>query len=239
MKYLILCATILLGQPYNKIEQIFFWDQSPVVRIISRHKSQDMACGTGFITASKKLANTDEYLNYIITNRHLFRLPSLTIIGSTGVPTEIECDKDVKLELKYKKNTVYLMGKLVKLSNDKADFAVISFKSPNSWPTLKVSNKFNLPVGEDIFVVGYNLCGPQIYTKGYYTGREDNDLLFFMGNIAGGSSGSPVMNANFEVIGIATFVWSNQDSYTGAYKSTALLLWLKQQDIEEVVGGNS
>ena len=92
------------------------------------------------------------------------------------------------------------------------DLAIISFASPQSYPTIKVGNSDRLSEGDSVYIAGWPAAGaaiPHIYqlTSGAISGLSPRPLpggyrLIYTNVTRAGMSGGPIFNDQAEVIGI-------------------------------------
>jgi Protein of unknown function (DUF2808)/Trypsin-like peptidase domain len=92
------------------------------------------------------------------------------------------------------------------------DLAIVSFTSPQSYPTIKLGNSDRLSEGDSVYIAGWPAAGaaiPHIYqlTSGAISGLSPRPLpggyrLIYTNVTRAGMSGGPIFNDRAEVIGI-------------------------------------
>lgn len=93
------------------------------------------------------------------------------------------------------------------LSLDKTNDVVLIKVEGKGLPSLKLSNDYKPRQGEDVFVIGSPFGFETTITNGIISSiRGTDEFLQITAPISPGSSGSPVFNANGDVIGIATLI---------------------------------
>jgi serine protease Do len=126
-------------------------------------------------------------------------------------------------------NNEYFKASLIR-HDDKADIALLKVDKKN-FKFSKTDIPYTIaatkaPIGTGIFTLGYPK-DDEVYSEGYISSRngyEDNDLQYTLElPAAHGQSGSPVMNAAGEVIGMLTAVGSQGEGNTYAVSSRALV----------------
>ena len=143
--------------------------------------------GTGFlISPSLLLTNHHVLENINLASRALFRFNYQ--IDVNGNP---EISKD------YTTNDVYY-------SNESLDYAIVGLKDDpgNEWGYLKYS--INAPSNEDrVNIIQHpNGLPKQISVQNNFVKYIDNTKIQYLTSTSQGSSGSPVFNDNWEVVGI-------------------------------------
>ncbi len=126
-------------------------------------------------------------------------------------------------------NNEYFKASLIR-HDDKADIAILkvdkkNFKfSKTDIPYSIAANKAS--IGTGIFTLGYPK-DDEVYSEGYISSRngyQDNDMQYTLElPAAHGQSGSPVLNAGGEVIGMLTAVGSQGEANTYAVSSGAVV----------------
>ncbi|MGN0814517.1 MAG: serine protease [Candidatus Coproplasma sp.] len=175
------------------------------------------------------------YGNYIITNAHVVE-PMVT-----GEGKGITCEFSDKLNLKQKVIDVDLVH-----YNDVEDIAILLPKSGKIPAGVKVLKIDDTPTkqGELVFTVGNPEHYKFTYTEGSvanpdYTPRSSKakyKILQTTLTLNHGNSGGPVMNANGDVVGMATFGEINTQThqeilgYGFCVKSEAILAAIKEAD---------
>ncbi len=164
----------------------FFFDQQQ-----SQRPRQIAGSGSGFIL---------EQDGYIVTNAH--------VVQDADVITVHLSDRR---ELKAK-----LIG-----SDEKSDVAILKIDTKDL-PTVKIGNSEVLKVGQPVLAVGSPFGLDYTATQGIISslGRNlpsDNYTPFIQTDAAvnPGNSGGPLFNANGEVIGINSQIYSRTGSYAG------------------------
>jgi len=151
------------------------------------------AMGSGFIVRHEK----DVY--YVLTNNHV-------VDGSSEIVVATRDGKEY---------TGAIVGQ-----DSRRDLAVVSFKTNDSFPLAELGDSDNVKVGDFAIAMG-NPLGEQFafsVTMGIISalgrtggpGNNINDFIQTDASINQGNSGGPLVNLHGEVIGINTWIASNQ-----------------------------
>ena len=122
--------------------------------------------------------------------------------------------------IKLYDSRVFEVDSILKQS-ESLDYIVFTLKTTISFPYLPISNETPLK-GIDIVVVGNPNGLENSVTKGIISAIRDN-MIQIDAAISPGSSGSPVLNLNGEVMGIATLKVLNCENCNFAYKISVLI----------------
>ena len=144
---------------------------------------------------------------HILTNWHV-------VNGYDRVAVFFKPEKGIELEEK-----LLYSAKVIKV-DQVTDLALLKIENPPiNLPTLKLGNIDNLEVGQDVHAIGHPGENFWTYTKGIVSQIRPNyewaydtmtkhtsKVIQTQTPINPGSSGSPLLNDNFEVIGINSFI---------------------------------
>lgn len=167
-----------------------------VLSISVENKNGDLLSGTGFFVDSSGV---------VATNFHVIQNAGrVTAKLSNGV-------------------TIYCKGVLT--LDQKKDLALLQF-SGKDFPALSLASPENIKQGESIAIIGSPLGLEQTISNGIVSAKRYEDeweQIQFTAPISRGSSGSPVVDMQGNVIGVATFIRTNGQSLNFATSVKHLL----------------
>jgi len=181
MRTTLILALLLLSNQFlqaDSIPEIVERTKSAIVEIVSMDtQGPPRKLGTGFFVSSDGL---------VVTNFHVIRsAASLAAVDNNGA--------------------LFLFEKIVAQPTG-VDLAILKFRA-NDVPFLMLGDSTDKVEGEKIIVIGNPTGSPGTVSEGIISGfREDRSLIQFTAPISYCSSGSPVMDENGQVIGVATWL---------------------------------
>lgn len=182
--FLLILMTILFVTSFSeaKVSKKVLSKKQSVVTIYIENNKKTIAFGSGFIIDAKGL---------IVTNHHVI--------------APWEKSKTGKLFIKKSDKKFLTPVEIVATDEDK-DVAIIKVKE-TGLPAIKLATKYKPTQGESVVVIGSPLGFETTVTDGIVSGiRGEDGFVQITAPIAQGSSGSPVLNANGDVIGVATLL---------------------------------
>lgn len=181
---LLILLTILFAASFSEAKvstQVLSKKQS-VVTIYIEDNKKTIAFGSGFIIDTNGL---------VVTNHHVI--------------APWEKSKAGKLFIKKSDKKFLTPVEIVATDEDK-DVAIIKVKE-TGLPAIKLATKYKPAQGESVVVIGSPLGFETTVTDGIVSGiRGEDGFVQITAPIAHGSSGSPVLNANGDAIGVATLL---------------------------------
>ena len=158
---------------------------SAAVVAITKSSKKDSQAGTGFIISSS---------GHILTSKHL-------IDGASKVSVYLSDGTKVK-------------GKVLKVSDEDVDLALIKIDSGFIETVLAISKHKELKVGQKIYTISNPFGFDRTFGTGIITRLECNRKLIQMNaKINPGSSGAPVLNSRGEVIGVVQSLYNPEKSH--------------------------
>lgn len=198
----------IFAQSHQNLPDLIEEVRPSVVSVVAYDSSGKRSSGgTGFVIGK----------NQIITNYHV-------VAGAT------------RIEIRTSQRTIYKIIS-IKLGNKDADLAVLQTESENlAIRPLRITR--TLPrVGEKIVVFGDPLGLSGTVTDGivsaFRTLPKMGKLIQITAPISPGSSGSPVINMNGEVVGLATIYLEGGQNLNFAIASESLLNFWPQSEVAE------
>ena len=181
---LLILMTILFVTSFSeaKVSKQVLSKKQSVVTIYIEDNKKTIAFGSGFIIDANGL---------VVTNHHVI--------------APWEKSKAGKLFIKKSDKKFLTPVEIVATDEDK-DVAIIKVKE-TSLPAIKLATKYKPAQGESVVVIGTPLGFETTVTDGIVSGiRGEDGFVQITAPIAQGSSGSPVLNANGDAIGVATLL---------------------------------
>lgn len=112
--------------------------------------------------------------------------------------------------------------------NEGTDLALLRMNEYKNIPHLNISQE-SPKIGEIIYTIGYHFGVEELklFNSGIMTNTIDlegdlSDFMVFSSAINPGASGGPVLNENFEVVGINQLIYTTSGSWAGVGLSTKL-----------------
>ena len=181
MRTTLIIALLLLSNLFlqaDAIPDIVNRTKAVIVEIVAMHEQgAPTELGTGFFVSPDGL---------VVTNFHVIRgEASLAAVNNNGL--------------------LFLFEKIVAEPTG-VDLAILKFRA-NDVPFLRLGNSMDKVEGEKVIVIGNPSGFLGTVSEGVISGfRENRYLIQITAPISHGSSGSPVMDENGQVIGVATWL---------------------------------
>jgi S1-C subfamily serine protease len=175
--------------------------------VITDAKGTPKTQGTGFFVSPDGL---------VVTNRHVIEgANSITAVSNTGA--------------------MFLFERVVSQPPG-ADIAVLKFRATHV-PFLKLGDSTRAVEGQKVIVIGSPTGLMGTVSDGVISAfRENRSLIQITAPISHGSSGSPVIDENGQVIGVATIVSAEGQNLNFAIPVETVSAALMQEPSEEVAG---
>jgi tetratricopeptide (TPR) repeat protein len=187
LKYLILCQFVLLlfievFVAQAKVPDVVLKQKEAVVTISIYENEKLLAYGSGFIIDPDGIVATNHHVVSL-----LFENPDTSIAIRMANGDFVKAQK--------------------MLSFDKTNDVALLKVEGKGLPSLLLSQDYKPKQGDDVFVIGSPFGLETSISNGIISSiRGTDEFLQITAPISAGSSGSPVLNINGEVIGIATLI---------------------------------
>jgi S1-C subfamily serine protease len=207
---LFLALLLVLKTPLRaeSIPEIVAKAKPAIVEIVTTDaKGTPKTQGTGFFVSPDGL---------VVTNRHVIEgANSITAVSNTGA--------------------MFLFERVVSQPPG-ADIAVLKFRATDV-PFLKLGESTRAVEGQKVIVIGSPTGLMGTVSDGVISAfRENRSLIQITAPISHGSSGSPVIDENGQVIGVATVVSAEGQNLNFAIPVETVSAALMQEPSEEVAG---
>jgi serine protease Do len=192
----------------DPIPEIVAKAKPAIVEIVSSDaKGSPKTQGTGFFVSPDGL---------VVTNRHLIEgANSITAVSNTGA--------------------IFLFERVVSQPAG-ADIAVLKFRATDV-PFLKLGESTKAVEGQKVIVIGNPTGNMGTVSDGIISAfRENRSLIQITAPISHGASGSPVIDENGQVIGVATLVSAEGQNLNFAIPVETVSAALMQEPSEQVAG---
>ncbi len=213
MKKIYLIILILISSIYAEVSQKVLNTMSSTVKIVLKKNGKAISSGSGFFISSD---------GKVVTNYHVIE--------------DALSDKNISVSIQLKNGLFTYLKSFYALDKEN-DIAIFNSQMKKS-KSLKLTN--SVKVGQDI----YNISAPKgvefSVSEGIVSGiRESGKIIQTTTPISKGSSGSPLLNKNGEVIGIITFLLADSQNLNFAMSSSLIEKVLKNKIISKKVDKKS
>jgi V8-like Glu-specific endopeptidase len=198
---MVLWILIAGSAPGTEIPEVVRQAKPAIVQIFGVSRQGTLRTGTGFFVTATGV---------VVTNFHVIALPIEGISDSQHVYAKTASGDLIRL-----KHVIYW--------SFNPDLAVLAFDT-NETPFLDVAHSSAAQEGQRVLVIGnpeglYGTVSDGIISAF----RDDGAIIQITAPISPGSSGSPVLNENGKVIGVATSIWKEGQNLNFAVSSDALM----------------
>lgn len=177
---IMLLLLLLPALSYSDINKVFSENSRAVVTVTAYNRNGEaLTEGTGFVAGKEGI---------VVTNFHVISIAS-----------------SVKVKIGGK-----VMDAVGIIYEDRANDIMILKVKGNNLPSVRFGEHSRLNKGDSVYIISSNEGSGNIISSGIFRGLKEmsqkRKVLQFTAPVTHGSSGSPVLNDNGEVVGIVTFL---------------------------------